>query len=124
MRPDEGYINVVSLVRVPRRRYCLPFLIRAMFVGVRGQGYTSDPPLPEVRAVNREYAERQKEQKDAEKRCRERKRKDREAREKENRAREKQGKSPIPMPDSTPEPVSLPSACVGGLVPAPRCPGD
>ena len=23
MRPDEGYINVVSLVRVPRRRYCL-----------------------------------------------------------------------------------------------------
>ena len=52
--------------------------------GVRGQGYTSDPPLPEARAVNREFTERKKERKDAKKRRRERKRKEREAREKEN----------------------------------------
>ena len=31
MRSNEGYINVVSLVPSPRRRYCLPFLIRALF---------------------------------------------------------------------------------------------
>ena len=52
-----------------------------------------DPPLPEVRAVNREFAERWKERK-----------------EKENQAREKQGKSPIPTPDSTTEPESSSSA--------------
>ena len=66
---------------------------------MHGQGYTSDPLLPEVRAVNRELAERKKKQKDAEKRCQERKRKDKEAREKENWAREKQGKPLIPMPE-------------------------
>ena len=78
--------------------------------GVRGQGYISEPPLPEVRAVNREFVERQKERKDAEKRRCERKRKDKEVRDKVNRALEKQGKSPILTPDSTPEPESPPSA--------------
>ena len=71
--------------------------------------YTLDPPLPEVRAANREFAER-KERKDAEKRRRDRRRKGREAREKENRTREKQSKLPIPTPDSTPEPESSASA--------------
>ena len=75
---------------------------------MRGHGYTSDPPLPEVRTprslspIHRGCV--------AEKRRRERKSKDREAREKENWAREKQGKSPIPTPDSTPEPESPSSA--------------
>ena len=77
---------------------------------MRGQGYTSDPPLPEVRAANRKFAERKKERKDAEKRRQERKRKDKDAREKENRAREKQGKSLILTLDSTLEPESSPSA--------------
>ena len=74
-----------------------------------GQGYTSDPLLPEVRAANREFAERKKERKDAEKRRSERKRKEKEARDKANWALEKQGKSLIPTPDSTLEPESLPS---------------
>ena len=72
-----------------------------------GQGYTSDPPLPEVRAANRKFAERRK---DTEKRRSERKRKEKEARDKANRALEKQGKSLIPTPDSMPEPESSPSA--------------
>ena len=60
--------------------------------------------------MNREFAERQKERKDAEKRRRERKRKDKEAKDRVKRALGKQGKSPISTPDSTPEPESSPSA--------------
>ena len=60
------------------------------------QGYTTDPPLPEIRAANRQFAEAQKEQKNAEKQRRNRKRKDKEAREKENREWAREGKSPIP----------------------------
>ena len=60
--------------------------------------------------MNRELAERKKKQKDAEKRCQERKRKDKEAREKVNRALARRGKSPIPSPDTTPEPESSSSA--------------
>ena len=67
---------------------------------MRHQEYTSDPPLPEVRAVNREFAEQKKERKEVEKRRQERKRKDKEAREKENQAREKHGKPLIPMPET------------------------
>ena len=60
--------------------------------------------------MNRDFAKRKKERKDAEKRRAERKRKNKERCEKENRARERQGKSPIPTPDSTPESESSPSA--------------
>ena len=60
--------------------------------------------------MNREFAERQKEWKDVEKRHRERKRKDKEAQEKENRVREKEVKSPLLLPDTTPEPKSSSSA--------------
>ena len=90
------------------------------------QGYLSDPPLPEVRAANREFAEKKKEWKDAEKRRRDWKRDKREAREKENRARVKEGKSPIPTPDSTPEPESSPSAegeVDPSALPGPSAPG-
>ena len=72
------------------------------------------PPLPEIRTVNREFAER-KEWKDAEKQRRDRKRKEKEARDKANRALEKEGKPPIPTPDSTPEPES-PSPVAAGQV--------
>ena len=72
------------------------------------KGYPSVPPLPEIRTVNCEFAERKKERKDAEKQRRDRKRKEKEAREKENQAREKEGNAPIPTPDSTPEPESSP----------------
>ena len=84
MRPDEGYIHVVSLILGLGVGVTVPFLIRASFTGITPQWYTSDPPLPEVRAVNRQFAEAQKEQKDAEKRRRNRKRKEKEDREKEN----------------------------------------
>ena len=63
--------------------------------------YPSVPPLPEIRTVNREFAERKKERKDAEKQRRDQKRK------------EKEGKPPIPTPDSMPEPESPSSAAVG-----------
>ena len=59
--------------------------------------------------MNREFAERRKERKDAKKWRRDRKRKDREAREKENQAQEKEVKSPLPSPETTPEPESSPS---------------
>ena len=81
---------------------------------MRRQGYTSDSSLPEVWAVNCEFTERQKEQKDAEKRRRESKRKEKEEWEKENRAWEKEGKSSIPSPDSTLEPES--TSLAGGEV--------
>ena len=111
MRPDEGYIQMVSLVSRTRHwRYLFFPYPNSRLLGVRCQGYTSDPPLPEVRAANREFADWKKDQKDAEKRRQERKRKDKDAREKENRAREKQGKSPIPTPNSTPEKESSASA--------------
>jgi len=80
---------------------------------VRHQGYPSEPPLPETRAANREFAERKKERKDAEKCRRDRKRDRREAREKENRARAREGMSPIPLPDSTPDPDSSSSVAAG-----------
>jgi len=63
--------------------------------------------------VNREFAERKKERKDAEKQRGDRKRKEKEARDKANRALEKEGKPPIPTPDSTPEPESPSSAAAG-----------
>ena len=63
--------------------------------------------------MNREFAERKKERKDAEKQRRDRKRKEKEARDKANRALEKEGKPPIPTPDSTPEPESPFSAATG-----------
>ena len=77
------------------------------------KGYPSVPPLPEIRAVKREFAERKKERKDAKKQRRDRKRKEKEARDKANRALEKEGKPPIPMPDSTPDPESPSSAAAG-----------
>ena len=77
------------------------------------KGYPSVPLLPEIRAVNRGFAERKKEQKDAKKQRRDRKRKEKEARDKANRALEKEGKPPIPTPDSTPEPESPSSAAAG-----------
>jgi len=63
--------------------------------------------------VNREFAERKKERKDAEKQRRDRKRKEKEARDKVNRALEKEGKLPILTPDSTPDPESPSSAAEG-----------
>jgi hypothetical protein len=63
--------------------------------------------------VNRGFAKRKKERKDAEKQRRDRKRKEKEARDKANRALEKEGKPPIPTPDSTPEPESPSSAAAG-----------
>ena len=77
---------------------------------MRHQGYTSNPPLPEVRAANRQFAEVQKERKDAEKRRRKQKRKDKEKREKANREQVREGKLPFPSPDTMPEPESSPSA--------------
>ena len=65
--------------------------------------------------MNRGFAERKKERKDAKKQRRDRKRKEKEARDKANRALEKEGKPPIPMPDSTPE-LESPSSVVAGQV--------
>ena len=74
------------------------------------KGYPSVPPLLEARAANRKFAEKKKERKDVEKRRHDRKRDEREAREKENRVREKEVKSPLLLPDTTPEPKSSSSA--------------
>ena len=63
--------------------------------------------------MNRGFAERKKEWKDAKKQRRDQKRKEKEARDKANRALEKEGKPPIPTPDSTPEPESPSSAAAG-----------
>ena len=63
--------------------------------------------------MNRGFAERKKEWKDAKKQRRDQKRKEKEARDKANRALEKEGKLPIPTPDSTPEPESPSSAAAG-----------
>ena len=62
--------------------------------------------------MNREFAERKKERKDAEKQRRDRKRKE-EVRDMANRVLEKEGKPPIPTPDSMPEPESPSSAAAG-----------
>ena len=78
--------------------------LRSRSQRVSHKGFPSVPLLLEVRAGNREFAEKKKERKDAEKQRRDRKRKEKEAREKENQAREKEGNAPIPTPDSTPEP--------------------
>ena len=71
--------------------------------------------------MNREFAERKKEKKDAEKWRHDWKMDEKEAREKENRAREREGKAPIPTPDSTPEPES-PSPAEVGQVDYSMCP--
>ena len=76
---------------------------------MRHHGYTSDPPLPEVQTANRQFAEAKKERKDVEKQRRDRKRRDKEEREKANREWVKEGKSPLPLPETTPEPDSSPS---------------
>jgi hypothetical protein len=46
MRPDEGYIHVVSLVPKPRQKYCFPFRIRALFAGGAWLGVHLEPPTP------------------------------------------------------------------------------
>ena len=72
--------------------------------GLTRSGYVSDPPLPKARAANHRRAEVEKARKDAEKQSHDRKRRRKEDHEKVNRAWEKKGLSPLPSPESTPEP--------------------
>ncbi|CAO2152202.1 unnamed protein product [Urochloa humidicola] len=82
MRPELGYLTF----------------------GLSRKGYSSLPPLPEVRAANRLRAEQEKARKDTAKETQARKQKRKDDHEKENRKRAREGQSLLPTPESTPEP--------------------
>nr|CAB3504887.1 unnamed protein product [Digitaria exilis] len=81
MRPEDGYLSL----GVSRSQY-------------------SRPPVPEDKAVNRALAETAKEVKDRREARRKRKDRKRKKHLAENREREEQGLSPLPTPESSPDP--------------------
>ena len=71
--------------------------------GVSHKGYTSKPPVPEERVINRLHAEVMKKQKDAAEKAATRKRKRKEKHEKACKIAHTEGKSPPATPESTEE---------------------